>query len=71
MFFSIFAGGSVAVLIGFEFGYAVILATAVTVGYTLFAGLYAVTYTDALQILLIFVGFVRTSSVLGPTYHDS
>ena len=45
-----------------ELNTAVIMSALIAVFYTLFGGLYAVAYTDVIQLFCIFVGLVRRAS---------
>ncbi len=43
---------------------AVTLSACVAVFYTLFGGLYAVAYTDVIQLMAIFMGLVSTAALM-------
>ncbi|XP_013408314.1 high-affinity choline transporter 1-like [Lingula anatina] len=49
-------GTTLTVVVGFDHWIAITLSTAVVLIYTLFGGLYSVSYTDVMQILFLFVG---------------
>ncbi|XP_013408313.1 high-affinity choline transporter 1-like [Lingula anatina] len=49
-------GTTLTVVVGFDHWIAITLSTAVVLIYTLFGGLYSVSYTDVMQMLFIFVG---------------
>lgn len=52
------AGGIIHVLLGWDLGPSFALATAVVIAYTATGGYLAVTYTDWIQVILLFVGIV-------------
>ena len=52
------AGGIIQVLLGWDLGPSFALATAVVIAYTATGGYLAVTYTDWIQVILLFVGIV-------------
>ncbi|XP_013389088.1 high-affinity choline transporter 1-like [Lingula anatina] len=49
-------GTTLTVVIGMDHSTAVIVSTAVVLAYTLFGGLYSVSYTDVIQVFLLFIG---------------
>ena len=51
-------GATLSVILDVDIEGAVILSACIAVGYTLFGGLYAVAYTDVVQLGCIFVGLV-------------
>lgn len=52
------AGATLSVILDMEQELAVILSAVIAVAYTLFGGLYAVAYTDVVQLGCIFLGLV-------------
>lgn len=52
------AGATLSVVLDMEQELAVILSAVIAVAYTLFGGLYAVAYTDVVQLGCIFIGLV-------------
>lgn len=51
-------GAILSVLIGWDYSQALLLASAIVISYTAFGGYLAVTYTDWVQFILLFVGIV-------------
>ena len=51
-------GASISVVIDLDPVTSVVVSGAIAVSYTLFGGLYAVVYTDVVQLICIFVGLV-------------
>lgn len=51
-------GATLSVILGMNMSAAVILSAFITVFYTFSGGLYAVAYTDVVQLFCIFVGLV-------------
>lgn len=52
-----------SVILHLPFAYSVWISAAVAIAYTLFGGLYAVAYTDVLQLLLTFVCLVSYKKI--------
>lgn len=53
-------GATLSVILNIKEDMAVILSAIIAVAYTLFGGLYAVAYTDVVQLGCIFIGLVNT-----------
>lgn len=51
-------GATVSVIIGVDSQISILMSAGIAIFYTLFGGLYAVAYTDVLQLFCIFVGLV-------------
>ena len=58
MFFFLILGATLTVILNLPITESVILSACVAVFYTLFGGLYAVAYTDVIQLFCIFIGLV-------------
>lgn len=56
------SGATLSVVLNMDVKLAVILSAVIAVAYTLFGGLYAVAYTDVVQLICIFIGLVSTDS---------
>jgi Sodium:solute symporter family len=54
-------GATITVIVGLNDTWSVIVSAIIAVSYTMFGGLYAVAYTDVVQLICIFVGLVRYS----------
>ena len=54
-------GATLSVILNMNMNVSVILSAFVAVAYTLFGGLYAVAYTDVVQLFCIFIGLVRAA----------
>ena len=52
-------GATISVIIDIDVNISVILSALIAIFYTLFGGLYAVAYTDVIQLFFIFFGLVR------------
>lgn len=48
-----------ALILGLSSTISIVISASVCIGYTLLGGLYAVTYTDVIQLVFIFVSLVR------------
>ena len=57
-------GATVSVILGLEKSLSVIVSACIAVFYTMFGGLYAVAYTDIIQLLCIMLGLVCFSVIL-------
>lgn len=55
-------GATIAVIIDMKHSHSIIFSACIAVFYTLFGGLYAVAYTDVIQLFCIFIGLVRAPS---------
>ncbi len=55
-------GATLTVVLGISNVLAIIISACVSAGYTLVGGLFAVAYTDVVQLISIFVGLVISSS---------
>jgi high affinity choline transporter 7 len=53
------SGATLAVILELPSDLSVILSACIAVFYTFFGGLYAVAYTDVVQLVCIFIGLVR------------
>ena len=53
-------GNTISVIVDMDFRISVVASALVAILYTLFGGLYAVAYTDVIQLFLIFVGLVSS-----------
>lgn len=51
-------GATLSVVLEVHIDYAVIASACVAIGYTFFGGLYAVAFTDVVQLFCIFIGLV-------------
>ena len=51
-------GNTISVIVDMDFRISVVASAMIAILYTLFGGLYAVAYTDVIQLFLIFVGLV-------------
>lgn len=56
-------GATMSVILDLPFAYSVWISAAVAIVYTLLGGLYAVAYTDVLQLLLTFVCLVSCRTI--------
>ena len=61
-------GATVSVILGLNQSLSVIASTFIAVFYTMFGGLYAVVYTDVIQLICILIGLVRILLKLRPIY---
>ena len=57
-------GSTLSVIIGLDMQISVIISACIAVAYTLFGGLYAVAYTDVVQLICIFIGLVCVHIIL-------
>lgn len=55
-----FLGGTMTLILGLSNSISIIISASVCISYTLLGGLYAVAYTDVIQLVFIFVSLVRT-----------
>ena len=62
LMFVIFVGATLTIILNLPITESVILSACVAVFYTLFGGLYAVAYTDVIQLFCIFIGLVSRLS---------
>lgn len=64
-------GATISIIIDMEQSHSIIFSAFIAIFYTLFGGLYAVAYTDVIQLACIFIGLVRllSSSILLEYYH--
>ena len=53
-------GSTIAVIIDIDVSISVIVSALIAIFYTLFGGLYAVAYTDVIQLFFIFFGLVSS-----------
>lgn len=53
-------GNTISVIVAIDSRISVVASAMVAILYTLFGGLYAVAYTDVIQLFLIFVGLVSS-----------
>ncbi|KAK4290192.1 hypothetical protein Pmani_036899 [Petrolisthes manimaculis] len=59
-------GATLSVVLNLDNTIAVVLSACIAVFYTLFGGLYAVAYTDVIQLICIFIGLVsRIECLIG------
>eukprot|EP00794_Sanderia_malayensis_P016197 gene16197-17826_t len=62
-------GATLSVILGMDIDLAVIISALIAVAYTFFGGLYAVAYTDVVQLICIFVGLWLTIPFAMTNYH--